>query len=136
MKYGYKLQILPAVIAVALWCVQLIVDVFNILSWFNVGKSVASSVLMSACTVSIVAIVAVVCYTLQVRLNTRLDQARGRLCTKCRYNLSDLAAQGACPECGQRYLDHALVQYWRSGYRVPWFQREPSWLPSTKSHDK
>jgi len=42
----------------------------------------------------------------------RVAAAEGRLCTHCCYDLSALAEQGVCPECGIAYSMAALRQAW------------------------
>lgn len=45
--------------------------------------------------------------------------SRGRLCTHCAYNVSDLTPAGTCPECGNAYDSLADSATWaRAGLKV------------------
>jgi len=46
------------------------------------------------------------------RERRRLIAARYRVCFRCGYDLSALAEDGVCPECGEVYLGAALRERW------------------------
>jgi predicted RNA-binding Zn-ribbon protein involved in translation (DUF1610 family) len=39
-----------------------------------------------------------------------------KMCVKCRYDLTNHADQGVCPECGATYTREALEREWRKAY--------------------
>ncbi|HYF15919.1 MAG TPA: hypothetical protein VD971_12695 [Phycisphaerales bacterium] len=41
-----------------------------------------------------------------------------KVCTKCRYNLSNHADEGLCPECGTPYERTDLERRWREAYEM------------------
>lgn len=46
------------------------------------------------------------------RLADRIEQAGGRLCLYCRYDLRDLGDSGECPECGAAFSLPELSETW------------------------
>jgi hypothetical protein len=43
----------------------------------------------------------------------RLIECRGRICTRCGYDLRGSATDGVCPECGQAYTMAEMHEAWR-----------------------
>jgi RNA polymerase subunit RPABC4/transcription elongation factor Spt4 len=41
-----------------------------------------------------------------------------KLCVRCRYLLTGLADEGACPECGTAYTQSSLREHWSAVYRM------------------
>ncbi|MCC5786270.1 MAG: hypothetical protein JJU33_06185 [Phycisphaerales bacterium] len=52
-------------------------------------------------------------YLLEGRLRARLEAADWRLCTHCTYDLSQMAEEGDCPECGERYHHFDCRYRWK-----------------------
>ncbi len=52
-------------------------------------------------------------YLLESRLRARLEASDWRLCTRCTYDLSQLAEEGDCPECGEGYHHFDCRYRWR-----------------------
>jgi len=54
------------------------------------------------------------------RLMRALDRNEGRLCTECGYPLAHSPQTNLCPECGQSYdLHHVLDRWRRTGWHPP-----------------
>ena len=50
---------------------------------------------------------------LEGRLRAKLEAADWRLCTRCTYDLSQLAEEGDCPECGELYHHFDCRYRWK-----------------------
>ena len=46
------------------------------------------------------------------RLQSKLIEAKGRICIYCKYSLSNIPAPGNCPECGRSYPENSYASYW------------------------
>jgi hypothetical protein len=62
-------------------------------------------------------------HVLIFRMSRRLDEfiddlkaKQFKVCTECGYDLSAIADEGRCPECGRRYTREALEAAWRARY--------------------
>ncbi|GMV70989.1 MAG: hypothetical protein AMXMBFR77_08280 [Phycisphaerales bacterium] len=50
----------------------------------------------------------------QLSLVRDVRAAKGRLCSRCCYDLTGLPDSGSCPECGTSYDPDTLKRYWGS----------------------
>ncbi len=55
----------------------------------------------------------------RVRIRKQFNDARGRLCTHCAYNLLPMNDQGICPECGKPFDASADAETWQlAGFKM------------------
>jgi len=61
---------------------------------------------------------------LRSRLEARVREYAFEACPNCAYSLCGLPNEGACPECGARYLKPVAVEVWKAFFEAT--KRRPS----------